>query len=150
MYIVDSGASFGRSFTLSAGKENRTTDQKRLEDPNPEWHRLFRPEGEGYIQELGTHFFVKLVGDSPSILSLGRLCDDLGFSYSWKPGGNSTLTKGKNTITCRPTTSFLSSRSSSRRSLHLSGTTPPGETPCLLQKWWQPRTHCWGVFCLKV
>ena len=40
-------------------------------------------------------FYWKLVEDSTSELSLRRLCDELEYSYSWQPGRNPTLTKGK-------------------------------------------------------
>ena len=39
-------------------------------------------EAKVFIQELGTYFYAKLVEDYPSVLSLGRLCDELGYSYS--------------------------------------------------------------------
>ena len=53
-----------------------------------------------YTQELGTYSYVKLVEHFPSALSWGRLCDELGCSYSWQPGENSQETKGTKTITC--------------------------------------------------
>ena len=45
-----------------------------------------------HIQELGSYLCVKLVEDSLSVLSLGRLCDELEYSFSWQPGGNPTPT----------------------------------------------------------
>ena len=33
-------------------------------------------EARVYLQELDTHLHVKWLEDSPSVLSLGRLCDD--------------------------------------------------------------------------
>ena len=46
---------------------------------------VLREKNKIYIQELGTHLYVKLVHDNLSVLSLGRLCDALGYSYSFKP-----------------------------------------------------------------
>ena len=57
-------------------------------------------EARVHIRELGTHLSVKLVEDSPSVLSLGRLCDELETSHSWQTGGNRTLSKGKHSVTC--------------------------------------------------
>ena len=39
-------------------------------------------EASVHIQELGKFFFVKLVENFPWVLSLGRLRDHLGYSYS--------------------------------------------------------------------
>ena len=38
--------------------------------------------------------------DSPSVLSLGRLCHELGCSYSWPSGEAPRLSKGKKEIEC--------------------------------------------------
>ena len=38
---------------------------------------------------------------SPSVLSLGRLCNEFGFSYSWASGGTPRLSKGETVIECR-------------------------------------------------
>ena len=53
-----------------------------------------------YIQELGTHLYDKFVEVSHSVLSHGRLCDELEYSNSWQPVGNPMLMKGKKIITC--------------------------------------------------
>ena len=39
-------------------------------------------EAKIYIEELGTFLCVKSVEDSPSVLSLGRLCDEVDCPYS--------------------------------------------------------------------
>ena len=41
-----------------------------------------------------------LVEDSPSVLSLGRLCNELGYSCSWPSGETRRLSKGKKVIGC--------------------------------------------------
>ena len=59
-------------------KEKHQENQKLFQNSNR----------ERYIQELGTYVYVKSVEDSLSVLSLGRLCDELGNSYSWQPREN--------------------------------------------------------------
>ena len=54
-------------------------------------------EARAHIQELGACLCVKLVVDSISVVSLGRLCDELGYSGSWQIGGTPAGTKGKKT-----------------------------------------------------
>ena len=34
-----------------------------------------------FINELGTYVYMKLAEDSPAVLSLGRLFNDMGYSY---------------------------------------------------------------------
>ena len=51
---------------------------------------IFRPpntQAKVYIKkELGAYLLEHLVEDSPSLLSLGRLCNELGCSFSWHSG----------------------------------------------------------------
>ena len=77
------------------------------------------------IQEFGTQRCLKLVEDSLSVWSLGRLCDESRYSNSGQPGGNPKLTTRKKPSRAAPAILFLSSLSVSRKPLHLSGTTPP-------------------------
>ena len=42
-------------------------------------------EKKVYIRELGSCLHVTLVGNTHSVLSLGRFCDELGHSSSWQP-----------------------------------------------------------------
>ena len=47
-----------------------------------------------FAKEFGTYLFVKLVENDPSEICVGRLCDELSYSYSW------ILTKGNKTVQC--------------------------------------------------
>ena len=82
-------------------------------------------EARVYIQELGTYSYVKFVEDSPSVLSLRRLCGELECSYSWQPGGNPTQ-KARRLSRVVPAISFPRRDHSLSRLLRLPGTTPPG------------------------
>ena len=52
-----------------------------------------------YIKELGASLWVHLVEDSPSVL-LGRLCNELGYSYWWPSGETPRLSKSEKAIEC--------------------------------------------------
>ena len=52
-------------------------------------------------KELGVNLWVHLVEDSPSVLSLGRLCNELDCSYSRPLGGTPKVTEGKRVIECK-------------------------------------------------
>ena len=86
-------------------------------------------------QERKVHI-QELVEESSSVLSLGRLYDELGYSSSWQPGESPKFTKWKKTIECCTENLWYSSlRSQSNRLLHLwirflASTTPPKETLC--------------------
>ena len=47
--------------------------------------------------ELGMHLWVNWVEDSSR---LGRLCSELGYSFSWPSGGTLKLSKGKRVVEC--------------------------------------------------
>ena len=101
MYIVDSGASLHvmvESSLTPQETENHTTDQHLPGDPNRKprmaWSvPLARRRFTSRIS--APTFYWKSVEDSTSELSLRRVCDELEYSYSWQPGRNTTLTKGK-------------------------------------------------------
>ena len=56
-------------------------------------------QNRGY-SELGAYLWAHLVADSPSVLSLGGFCNELGCSYSWPSGEAPRLSKGKKVIEC--------------------------------------------------
>ena len=43
---------------------------------------------------------VQLLEDTPAVLSVGKLCDEHGYSYEWKNGETPRLTKNGKAITC--------------------------------------------------
>ena len=53
-----------------------------------------------YIKEVGAYLLVHSVKDSLSVLLLGRLCNELGYSYSWPTRETPRLSKGKKVIEC--------------------------------------------------
>ena len=51
-----------------------------------------------YVEVLDKLVNVKLVDDSPAVLSVGTLCDEMGCSFSWNPREHPQLTKDRVTI----------------------------------------------------
>ena len=47
------------------------------------------------IKDLDTLVRVQLVDDFPAVLSLGTLCETMGYSYSWKAGEQPSLIKNE-------------------------------------------------------
>ena len=46
-----------------------------------------------YVKELGTFLTMKVVENTPAVLSLGKLCDENGYSYEWINGQKPHLIK---------------------------------------------------------
>ena len=47
-----------------------------------------------YVKELDLFVTVKLLEDTPAVLSLGKLCQEHGYSYEWTSGQRPQLIKG--------------------------------------------------------
>ena len=43
-------------------------------------------EATVYVKELDTFLTMKVLEDTPAVLSLGKLCDEHGYSYEWING----------------------------------------------------------------
>ena len=48
-------------------------------------------EATVYVKELDFFLTMKVLEDTPAVLSLGKLCDDHGYSYEWINGQNPHL-----------------------------------------------------------
>ena len=57
-------------------------------------------EAQVYVHDLGLLVTVQLLDDTPAVLSLGKLCEDHGYSHERVSGQKPRLTKEGKTITC--------------------------------------------------
>ena len=82
-----------------------------------------------YVKELDTFLTMKFLEDTPAVLSLGKLCDEHGYSYEWINGQKPNLIKNGIRIQCN-TENFVPnvvpglSASSSSGSHHSTSMTP--------------------------
>ena len=53
-----------------------------------------------YVKELGIFLTVKVLENTPAVLSLGKLCDEHGYSYEWINGQKPHLIKNVIRIQC--------------------------------------------------
>ena len=65
---------------------------------NGEVHR--KEEAPVCVKELALFVTLKLLEDTPAVLSLGKLCQDHGHSYKWTSGQKPQLIKGCRRIKC--------------------------------------------------
>ena len=89
-----------------------------------------------YVKELDIFLTMKVLENTPAVLSLGKLCDENGHSYEWINGQKPHLIKKKIRIQCN-TENFvpivvpgLSTSSSSSSPLSTSRTPSRQERPC--------------------
>ena len=47
-------------------------------------------EATMYVKELDIFLTMKVLEDTPAVLSLGKLCDENGYSYEWIKGQKTT------------------------------------------------------------
>ena len=50
-------------------------------------------EAQVYVHDLDLFVTVQLLEETPAVPSLGKLCDDHGYSYEWVSGQKPRLTK---------------------------------------------------------
>ena len=53
-----------------------------------------------YVKELGKFLTMKVLENTPAVLSLGKLCDENGYSYEWINGQKPHLIKNGIRIPC--------------------------------------------------
>ena len=53
-----------------------------------------------YVKELDTFLTVKVLENTPAVLSLGKLCDENGYSYEWINGQKRHLIEDRIRIIC--------------------------------------------------
>ena len=84
---IDSGASIHMeisSLTASKNITERTSECTLGRQTADGFVEVFT-KAPVHIKQLGTKLRVYLAEDSPSVLSLGRLCNEVEYSYSWPP-----------------------------------------------------------------
>ena len=57
-------------------------------------------EATVYVRELDTFLTMKLLEDTPAVLSLGKLCDEHGYSHEWINGRKPHIIKNGIRIQC--------------------------------------------------
>ena len=79
------------------------------------WHQIKYPGKQG-SRRRAMHMMSEnekkknSLDDTPAVLSLGKLCEDHGYSYEWTSGEKPRLTKGGQSIICKADNFVLSYR----------------------------------------
>ena len=65
-------------------------------------------EAHTRVHDLGLFVTLQLLDETPAVLSLGKLCENNGYSAEWVRGQKPRLTKGRQPLAELTTTSLLS------------------------------------------
>ena len=103
-HIVDSGASIHMLSKKESSSEELDT-LRRSRNPtvvltaNGELHT--HEDAQVYVHDLNLFVTVQLLEDTRAVLSLGKLCEEHGYSFEWVSGQKPRLTKEHKTIVCK-------------------------------------------------
>ena len=103
-FVVDSGASMhmvSKKDVDSAELETMRTSRSPTTLMTANGEVLTKGEATENVKELELFVTVMLLEETPAVLSLGKLCEDHGYTYHWTSGQKPRLTKkGKNIELC--------------------------------------------------
>ena len=102
-FVVDSGASMhmiSKKDLNSAELETVTTSRSPTTVFTANGEVQTHEEATVYVRELDIFLTMKLLEDTPAVLSLGKLCDEHGYSYEWINGQKPHLIRNGIRIQC--------------------------------------------------
>ena len=102
-FVVDSGASMhmiSKKDLNSFALEILTTSRSPTTVITANGQVLTHKEATVYVKELDIFLTMKVLEDTPAVLSFGKLCDENGYSYEWINGQKPHLIKNGIRIQC--------------------------------------------------
>ena len=102
-FVVDSRASMhmiSRKDLNSAELETLTTSRSPTTVRTAKGEVQTHEEATVYVKELGIFLTMKILENTPAVLSLGKLCDEHGYSYEWITGQKTHLITNGIRIPC--------------------------------------------------
>ena len=95
-FVVDSGATMhmiSKKDLDSAELETVTTSRSPMTGITANGEVQTNEEATVYVRELDVFLTMKLFEDTPAVPSVGKLCDEHGYSYEWINGHKPHLIK---------------------------------------------------------
>ena len=102
-FVVDSGASMhmiSKKDLNSADMDTLTKSCSPTKVITANGEVQTHEEATVYVKELEIFLTMKVLQDTPAVLSLGKLCDESGHSYEWINGQKPHLIKNGIQIQC--------------------------------------------------
>ena len=103
-FVVDSGATMcmlskknSSSGEMDTVKRSRTPTVVLTANGEVQAHE----EAQVFVHDLNLFVTVHLLDETPADLSLGKLCEDHGYSHEWSSGQKPRLTKEGKTTVCK-------------------------------------------------
>ena len=94
-FAVDSGA----SMHMLSRKDSRSDKMETLRRSRNATKVQTNEEAQVHVHDLDLFVTVQILDDTPAVLSLGKRCEEHGFTYEWASGQKPHLTKqGKTTL----------------------------------------------------
>ena len=104
MFVVDSGASMHMLSKKDLSSDEMDT-LRRCRNPTTvataNWEVETNEEAQVFVHDLDLFVTVQLLGETPVVLSLGKLCSEHGYSYEWVDGQEPHLTTDGSVISCK-------------------------------------------------
>ena len=134
-FVVDSGASMhmiSKKDVNPVEMDTLTTSRSPTTVITANGEVQTHEEATVYVKELGIFLTMEVLEDTPAVLSLGKLCDEHGYSYEWINGQKPHLIQNSIRIQCNTenfvpivvpglSTSSSSSSSSLQHPWHVQG-----------------------------
>ena len=95
-FVVDSGASvhmISKKDLNSTGLETVTTSRSPTTVITANGEVQTHEEATVYVKEFDMFLTMKVLENTPAVLSLGKLCDKHGYSYGWINGHDVAFTR---------------------------------------------------------
>ena len=102
-FVVDSGASMHMISKKDLNSAEMDTLKKSCSPTiviTANGEMQTHEEATVYVKELDENLTMKILEDTPAVLSLGKLCDEHGYSYEWINGQKKHLIKNGIRIQC--------------------------------------------------
>ena len=103
-FVVDSGASLHMMIKKQLSSEEMdTVKRSRTPAEGIDCRRRVHTHevAQVFVHDLNLFVTVQPLEETPAVLSLGKLCEDHGYSYEWVSGQKPRLTKDGNSIICK-------------------------------------------------
>ena len=103
-FVVGSGSSLhmmSKDALTAVEKETRRTSGNVTVIMTANGKSGSTEEATVYVSDLDVCVTMMLLEDSPVVLSLGNMCEDMGYSYEWTKGESPSLIKYNKIVRCR-------------------------------------------------
>ena len=133
-FVVDSGASMhmiSKKDLNSADMDTLTTSRSPTTVKTANGEVQTHEEATVYVKEMDIFLTTKVLEDTPAVLSLGKLCDEHGYSYEWIENFVPIVVPGLSTSSSTSLSSSTSMTPSRQEIDHLTSSSSSSTSPTM-------------------